>query len=208
MGWPNGWKRRGFAVAARVFAGPLGLLALLAGCSSGEAPQDTNGVEPAAETAAAALDPCTLVTMQEVAAIIGEPVVRAVADDGVCKYETQDAMASSVEIEVKRPGGTEEMKVAKQAAGVLGNIGQGMAGSGGAAGDAGNAIAESSAAPGLGDEAFFGPNQQLHVLKGDSYIAVSPPMMRSRMASGNPMLTPEAKRQLATEIVTRALAKL
>ena len=63
-------------------------------------------------------------------------------------------------------------------------------------------------APGLGDEAFFGANQQLHVLKGDSYLAVSPPTMRSRMSGGNPLLPTEKKREIATAIAQKIASKL
>jgi hypothetical protein len=91
---------------------------------------------------------------------------------------------------------------------MLGEAGERMKDSAGAAGDAGESISDTSAAPGLGDEAFFGPNQQLHVLIGDFYFAVSPPTMKSRMSGGNPLLSEETKRKMATAIAHRVFSKL
>lgn len=161
-----------------------------------------------AASAAAEGDPCALVTREEVAAVIGEAVVQAKSDGGACGYETEDAMASSVKVEVTRTGGAKEMEAAREAAGVLGRLGGKMAEGTGAQGQAGEAMAEGAAAPGLGDQAFFGANQQLHVLKGDSYLAVSPPTMRSRMSGGNPLLSGEQKRAMARAIAEKALARL
>ena len=95
-----------------------------------------------------------------------------------------------------------------EAAGALGRIGGKMAEGKGAEAQAGEAIAEGGAAPGLGDQAFFGANQQLHVLKGDSYLAVSPPTMRSRMGGGNPLLSGDQKRAMARAIADKALSRL
>lgn len=157
---------------------------------------------------AATRDPCALVTREEVAAAIGEAIVQARSDGEGCSYETEDAMASSVKVEVARTGGAQEMQAARDAAGVLGRIGGKMAEGKGAEAQAGEAMAEGGAAPGLGDQAFFGANQQLHVLKGDSYLAVSPPTMRSRMSGGNPLLSADRKRAMARAIAEKALARL
>jgi len=171
-----------------------GLALVLQGCGSG--PDGGNAAAPEASgngsTSAASADACTLVTREEVAEAIGEPVVQAQSDGEGCSYETEDA-ASSVRVEVARTGGADEMQTARDAAGVLGRIGGKMAEGKGAEAQAGEAMAEGGAVSGLGDQAFFGANQQLHVLKGDSYFAVSPPMMRSRMSGGNPLLSEDQK---------------
>ena len=184
------------------------LAAAAQGC--GSEPGGGNDAVPAASAPApsAAADPCALVTKEEVAAAIGEAVVQAKSDGGACSYETEDAMASSVKVEVARTGGAGEMQAARQAAGVLGRIGGTMAEGKGAEAQAGEAMAEGGAAPGLGDQAFFGPNQQLHVLKGDSYLTVSPPTMRSRMSGGNPLLSADQRRAMARAIAEKALARL
>lgn len=153
-------------------------------------------------------DPCGYIGKDEVAAIIGETVVNASADGDMCRYETEDAMASAVQLDVKQSGGAAEMDAARSAAGTLGNIGGQSQGAAGAEGDAGALIAETAAAPKIGDSAFFGANAQLHVLKGDAYFAVQPPQMRSRMSAGNPMLSTEQKREMAVAIAQRVAAKL
>lgn len=193
-------------------AAPAMLFALaVAGCgaeSSNEA-----AVRPSAENelelaTPAQRDVCSFVSKDAVAAATGEKILNAKAEGDICTYETDDAMASSVQVEIKQSGGAEEMKVARTATGVLGEMGEGMKGSGDAEGDVGQAISESAAAPGIGDEAFFGPNQQLHVLKGDVYFAITPPAMRSRMSGGNPMLAPQAKQEMASEIARHLITKL
>lgn len=192
------------------FALICGLALVGQGCGSD--PGGGNSAAPEASgngsASAASADPCALVTREEVAAAIGEAVVQAQSDGKGCSYETEDAMASTVKVEVTRTGGAGEMQSARDAAGVLGRIGGKMAEGTGAEAQAGEAMAESGAAPGLGDQAFFGANQQLHVLKGDSYLAVSPPMMRSRMGSGNPLLSGDQKRAMARAIAEKALARL
>lgn len=189
------------------FALVCGLALAAQGC--GSEPAAENAAVPAASApAAAGADPCALVTKEEVAAAIGEAVVEAKAEGGTCSYETEDAMASSVTVEVTRTGGAGEMQAARDAAGVLGRIGGKMAEGKGAEAQAGEAMAEGGAAPGLGDQAFFGANQQLHVLKGDSYLAVSPPTMRSRMSGGSPLLTGDQKKAMARAIAEKALARL
>lgn len=184
------------------------LLALaLAGCGENDPAAQRNG-ENQSGLASDGRDVCSFLSKEEVAAATGEKIVNAKKDGDICTYESDDAMASSVQVEIKQSGGAEEMKVARTATGVLGDMGEGMKGAAGAEGDVGKAIAESGAAPGIGDEAFFGPNQQLHVLKGDAYFAVTPPTMRSRMSGGNPMLAPEAKREMASEIARQLIVKL
>ncbi|HEX8573535.1 MAG TPA: hypothetical protein VF759_12375 [Allosphingosinicella sp.] len=202
MGTERSWS---FLLACGLALGAQGC-----GSDSGEAnasdlQASANGGATAAATPA---DACALVTKAEVGEAIGEPVVEAKSDGAECSYETEDSMASSVKVEVARSGGGKEMQAARDAAGVLGRIGGAMADGKGAEAQAGEAMAESGAAPGLGDQAFFGANQQLHVLKGDSYIAISPPTMRSRMSGGSPLLSGEQKRAMARAIAEKALARL
>ena len=69
-------------------------------------------------------------------------------------------------------------------------------------------LSESSEAPGLGDEALFDINGRLSVRKGNVYLAVEPPMMRSRMAGGSPMLSTADRRKMALAIAEKALTRL
>ena len=181
----------------------------LAACGDGKS--DDAGANGAATSATAqpgaAGDPCGLVTKEDVSAATGETIVEAKSDGDRCTYQTDDAMAASVEVEIKRSGGAEEMDIARRAAGALADIGEGMKDRSGAEADVGNALTSGGAAK-LGDSAFFGPNEQLHVLKGDAYVAVTPPTMRSRMSGGNPMLSADDKRKMAMAVAEKVLAKL
>jgi len=196
------------------FPGLVGALALaLAGCGT----EATNQVAPTrntaaetggAATAAAAPGPCSFITKEEVTAIIGEAIVEAKAEGFTCRYDSDDAMASFVQVDFKPSGGAGEMAAAQSAASTLRSIGNEMKNAGGAAGDTGALPSESAAAPSIGDQAFFGTNQQLSVLKGDVYFAVSPPHMRSRMRSGNPLLPAVKQREMAAAIAQTIAAKL
>ncbi len=186
-------------------------LALALSACGGEAGNEPSGgtgdgAASGAKTAAAS-DPCSMISKEDVTAVTGEPVLEAKADGDTCHYTTEDD-ASSLEVLIKRSGGAEEMDVARSAAGALGAIGNEMKGAEGAEGDTGELLSERASAPAIGDQAFFGANRQLNVLKGDVYFAVSPPTMRSRMSGGNPLLSGEQRREMATAIATKIAAKL
>lgn len=194
----------------RLSAALLGSLMLAGiGCnsdSSGEAAAPGN---KASGSTANALDVCSLLSKEDVGAVIGEAIVEVEANGDTCSYQTEDAMASSVEIEVRQTGAADEMQAAQDAAGVLGDMGADVKDAKGAEGELGELLSEaSSSVSGIGDEAFFGANQQLHVLKNNVYFAVSPPTMRSRTGSGNPMLSAEEKREMARAIAQKVAAKL
>lgn len=182
----------------------------LVGCGENRS-EETGTNSTAISTASqstAARDPCAFVTKEEVSAATGETIVQAQSDADRCSYQTDDPMAASVEVELKLSGGAEEMEIARRAAGVLADMGEGMKDAGGAEHDLGNALTSGGTAPPLGDAAFFGVNEQLHVLNGDVYIAVTPPTMRSRTAGGNPMLNAEDKRKMAIAVAERVLSRL
>lgn len=191
-----------------------GFLALtLSACHSAGPSGDNSGAAGANIAQATAsikrTDPCSLVTADEVGQIIGDKIVGTKAASGSCEYDTQDAAASSVTLELNQSDAAGEMHTAKQAAGVLKGMGAEAANGGGAAGADVNAmLSQSGATPKLGDESFFGPNQELSVRKGASYIAVQPPLMRSRMAGGNPLLSDDDKKKMAITIAQKALARL
>ena len=117
--------------------------------------------------------------------------------------------ASALQVDVKATGGREEMEVMRKVSGTISDIGEDLKGEGGAKGDTGEILAERGAAPKIGDEAFFGANSQLHVLKGDAYFAVLPPHMKSRISTaGNPLLSSEQKREIAVGVAQKIAAKL
>ena len=190
-----------------ILACALALAACGTEATNDASPQGNQAAEAGAKPAAAG-DPCAFITKEEVAAVTGETVVQTKAEGDTCRYETDDAMASSVQVDIKQSGGKEEMEIARTASGALGSIGDEMKESDGATGDTGEMLAESAAAPKIGDQAFFGANSQLHVLKGDAYFSVLPPHMKSRMSAGNPMLSSEKKRDIATAVAQKIASKL
>lgn len=194
---------------ARMMLVSLSALAA-AGCGSGSDAPGGNAAAAKAETATAevaAIDTCALVTKEEVAAVLGEPILATKADGDSCTYETEDKDASSVTLTAKRGGAAEEMETQKATAKFLGNMGGQMAGKEGAQGDVGKMLASGGAGT-VGDESLFDANQQIHVRKGDVYIAVQPPFTRSRLKGGNPLLSRDEKRAMVSAIAQKALAKL
>lgn len=180
---------------------------MLAGCGSGGDGQ-ANSSAPGGTIAAEPIDPCSLVTADEVAEAIGEKVVATKPGEGSCTYETADAQASTVTIEVNETDAAGQMDIARRSAGALRDIG-GEASEGGAAGqDLNSMLGGTAPIPKVGDEAFFGPNSELNVRKSFRYLKVAPPLMRSRMSGGNPTLSEEEKQQMAMKIANRALSRL
>ena len=188
----------------------LALAAGLGACgpSSDEAAPGTNTSSAPANEAAASTDPCSLVTPDEVGEVIGDKIVATKPGEGSCTYETADAQASSLTIELNQTDAAGEMDVAKQAAGVLKDMGEQAATEGAAGQDVNAMLSDSGETPKVGDEAFFGANAELSVRKGTSYIAVSPPMMRSRMSGGNPLLSSDEKKKIALQIAEKAVGRL
>lgn len=191
-------------------AAMLGLA--VAGCGGGSETGNAAGA-PAQESAASAgagqqTDPCSLVTAEEVGEILGDKIVAVKPAEGSCTYETADAQASSVTIELNQTDAAGQMDVARRTAGALKGIGEQAAAEGAAGQDVNAMLSDSGAAPKVGDEAFFGANSQLSVRKGNSYIAVQPPIMRSRMAGGNPLLSSEDKKKMALAIAEKAVTRL
>ena len=193
----------------------LCFLALIAfGCNSSSSSEatasraETSGSTANASQASSASDPCSLVSKEDVGAAIGEKIVQTEVKGDICIYETED-VASSVEIEVKRNDAAAEMQSARDVAKILGKLGGEMKDAKGAEGDVGEMLAKDSASvSGIGDEAFFGANQQLFVLKNNVYFTVLPPIMRPRTGSGNPMLKAEEKRAMAKSIAQKVASKL
>lgn len=90
----------------------------------------------------------------------------------------------------------------------MSEVGEKMDGSQGAKGDVGATLQQGATSAGVGKEAFFDSNQLLHVLDKNAYFTVAPPMMRSRMGPGNPMLSDQERRDMATAIAQKVAAAL
>lgn len=189
----------------------LGIV-LIFGLTACGRPQDQSAVSSTSATGAApagaAVDVCSLVAPDAVTAVIGQPIVVSRPGVDSCKYETEDPMASSVEVLVKRQNAGEEMAVARKASGILADVGEEMGRSKGAKGDVGATLQQGATSAGIGQEAFFDSNQSLHVLDRNAYFTISPPMMRSRMGPGNPMLSEQERRGMAKALAQKVAAAL
>lgn len=185
-----------------------GTAGMVAGCGSGD---ESNAIANGGDNAVAvtaAVDPCGLLTAEEVAAVVGEKIVSAKAEGDTCTYANDDA--GSVEVQYSRGDAETQMATDRQVAGVLGKMGDEAAESGGAAGADVNAmIHDGGGSANIGDESLVGPNARLSFRKGDSYVAITPPIMHSRISySGNPMISTEDKQKMARDLALKALAKL
>ena len=60
----------------------------------------------------------------------------------------------------------------------------------------------------LMNEVLLMDKQVAYQVNGDVYFSVTPPTMRSRMSGGNPMLSADDKRKMATAVAERVLSKL
>lgn len=197
--------------AIRVNAQRLAAMAcvasLLAAACQERSKTATASQQPAETKAVKASDVCALVSKEVVAQIIAQPIVNTTAGTDSCKYETDDAMASSVEIVVKREGAAGEIDNVRKAAGVLGSLGAQMEGGKGAERDVGQALQAGGTLTGIGEQAFFDSTNTLHVLNKGAYVAVTPPMMKSRMGAGNPLLSADERQAMAKEIMLKVLAE-
>ena len=192
----------------RIIGLGVGAAVALAACGSSESGNVAEAGNSAGAEAGAAIDPCSLVTADEVGVIVGDKIVAAKPGEGRCTYETADAQASAVIVEVDQKDAKNHMQVERDTAKVLGRMGGAAAGEGPAGQDVNAMLNDSTDAPGIGDEALFDINSRLSVRKGNVYVAVEPPMMRSRMAGGSPLLSAADKRKMALAIAEKALSRL
>ena len=183
-----------------------------AGCNSEPAEQGAAKADAASGStggtqASAPRDVCSFVTQDEISTAVGEKIARAEDKGESCSYHMEGEMAS-VDVEIAQSGGAEEMQVARDAARILGSMGSDMKGAKGAEGDLGQMLTGPNSTSGVGAEAFFGSNQQLHVLKNGVYFAVTPPLLSTKTTSGNPMLPAEKKREIATAVAQKIASRL
>ncbi len=136
----------------------------LAACNKapGEAAKvSAGGSTPRAGRSAAkgAADP--MLTKEEVAAVLGQPVTSVEGTGTSLTYKT-DVMQLEAGIEVEQGSdvadAVETMEGARKATGLLGG--------------------KPEAVPGLGDEAFFGAMSFLYVRKGDAVVTITPPNLQ------------------------------
>lgn len=179
---------------------------VLAGCGGGDKAAQGRGA--VASGGGAEVDPCSLISAEEMTAITTDKVSGTMRDGASCTYRS--APDDGVQITVRASGGAEAMDVVHRTAKLLGGMGDAVADKGGAGADVQNMLQEDkSAAPALGDEAVWGMNDMLSVRKGDAFVEVTPPIMHDPANhSGYPLIGKQEKRKIAETVAARLLAKL
>ena len=128
------------------------LLALSVLSASVGAAEDRILAQNEAAPAAAGGGPCSFITQDEMAALLGKPVTRQEEPTGNrCVYYTEDPLVY-VDLEIDRESAAQAWK------GV----------------DAGNEVigAAQDDVAGPGEQVFFGPRDRLYVLSGDAFLAI------------------------------------
>jgi len=179
----------------------------LAGCGGGKAPDDgTTASENV--TAAPDLDPCGLMTGEEMTAITTDKVIGTRRDGASCTYRSNPD--DGVQVTVRTSGGAKAMEVVHRTAELLGGMGGAVGDKGAAGADVADMLKkDTSKAPVLGDEAVWGANDTLSVRKGDAFVEVTPPLMHDPANhSGYPLIGKAEKRKIAEAVAAKLLGKL
>jgi hypothetical protein len=188
----------------------IGLMVAGCGGSAGNqtAASDDGGETETASAGAAAIDPCGLISAEEMSVITTDKVTSTSRDDQTCTYHSNPD--DGVQLTVMASGGAKQMQVVHRTAEVLGGMGASVADKGGAGADVAVLTKkDKTAVPKLGDEAAWGMNTTLSVRKGDAFVEVVPPLMHDPAThSGYPLVGKEEKRAIAQKVVERVLAKL
>lgn len=184
---------------------------LLAGCGGGK-PDDAGGASAGTDSvgpvaaAAAAVDPCSFLSVAEVQAIRGDPVSGATSDGDSCTYRSNP---ENLVVTVALTGGRDRMATMRRANGMMEGMGGAVADKGGAGQDAAALLKQDKDAPRIGDEAMWGTPDILAVRKGDAYVEVMPPIMHDpSVHSGYPIVPKEEKRAIAMKVAAAVLVKL
>lgn len=194
-------------ITAAVVAATLALSA----CGGGQkqdGEQAAAGDAPAvAESGGKDIDPCSLLTGEEVSAITTDAVIGTKRDDNTCYYQGR---TEALRLQVLASGGIKQMQANHQAANLLQRMGQSVADKGGAGKDTAELLKKNGAElPKLGDEAFWGMNNELAVRKGDAYVEVLAPMMHDPANhSGYPLVPKAEMRKIAIAVAEKVLPKL
>jgi hypothetical protein len=194
----------------------LALIALtLAGCGSKPAEQgDTNttatNVTAPRAIASAPFDPCSVLTSDEVAAVTGLKVTKTEVIDHDCHYEDDLNNSDGATIQIYRTGGKEQMEAIRKSNTLLGGIGAAVAGQSDVGKDVQASITApaADAAPAIGDEAVWQPNDVLSVRKGDVFVTVSPPIAQPPAKHRGIMISDADKRTISQKLAEAVLAKL
>jgi hypothetical protein len=182
----------------------------LVGCGASEPTNEATPSRALQEKAGSGvdLDPCSLLTADDIKSITTDEMTRINRAAGNCHY--QGAANVSLLVTAYATGGQERMETGRRAAKVLDSMGSAAADKGGAGANVKNMLQPANEKPpALGDEAVWGMNDTLLVRKGDAFIEVTPPMMHDPSThTGIPLISSEEKRAIAVAVVTKALSKL
>lgn len=188
----------------------LAAVLMLSACGKKAEDSAATGSDPAAvATAGKTVDPCTILTTPEMAAITTDAVTATQPQDkGSCKYVSGQDDGTTVTIFAS--GGKHQMEIAHKSAQLLGGMGQSLAAKGGAGADTAALLKpDGSAVPALGDEQMWEANSTLAVRKGDAYVEVSPPIMHDPANHpGYPIISEKDKRAIAVAVAQKILAKI
>jgi hypothetical protein len=200
------WLRLGAAALALALAGCGGSRSenASAGTESG------GGEETASDAPKPNIDPCGLISTQEVAEITGDAVDQAVRKEDSCSYRGPNRGDDGVEILFYLNDGERQMRAWHNANGLLDGMSGEVAGMGGAGADAAAMMKkDKAAAPKIGDEAAWGMNTAIGVRKGPHFFQVTPPVMHEMgKRPGLPLLSTEEKRSVATRVAEKVASRL
>ena len=185
----------------------VGLALLLTGCSKTGDETASGGDASSARVATKVIDPCSLISADEMTAITTDKVtqVEKTGPDS-CKYHSNPD--EGVMLTVDTTDGVHQMQVRRNAAKVLGGMGAAMADKSAAGADAADMLKQKSGAPAIGDEAMWQVPSTLAVRKGTVFVEVMPPLMHDPANhTGYPLIADKDKRAIAVAVATKVLAK-
>jgi hypothetical protein len=181
----------------------------LAGCKSNPAaPADSNTAATSSVTTTPKVkfNPCNVLTADEVAAITTDKVSTTERIGPDCHYHTTFEEDGTV-ISIYPTGGKEQMDDTRKAMEMIGGLASSVSGL--ADGGKKSAGATSNAAPALGDESFWEPNDKLAVRKGDLFVEVTPTVIHDPATHHGPRMISNAdKRAIVQKLAEAVLAKL
>lgn len=175
-----------------------------AGASAGAGGGETTAI------ARSNVDPCSLVTKEEVAEISGDTIDQAVRQEDSCSYRGPNRGEDGVQVMLYLNDGERQMRAWHNANGFLDGMSGEVATKGAAGQDAAAMMKQDeAAAPKIGDEAAWGMNTAIGVRKGPHFFQVSPPVMHEPgKRPGLPLLTTAEKRAVVQRVAEKVVSRL
>ena len=172
--------------------------------ASGDGGSDKKDDAP--QKAAVAVNPCSFLTAQDVAAITGDAVLRTSASGASCTYHAHPD--DGVEVTIHAGDGEKRMLDMQRTVKFLGGMGKKVSESGKTGEDVERLLREDADKPNLGDEAVWAPASILAVRKGSFYVEVKPPIMHHPATHGGyPLISRDDRRKIAMQVAQAILAR-